>query len=183
MLSLDAVAILYTERKLFQAVSTPLSRHLLPFAWKFNFWPFTPICACLRATPWSHLRFYWQNYYHWVPSQWYLRKRATPGYYNPIFLPYASNSIFGHFWPFFTICVCSWVTPWSHPCFNWQKCYHWVLLQWNLRKKSCSRSLQPYFSAICLKFNFWPFLAIFDHFSPFLPTHGRPHDPTSAFIY
>ena len=27
------------------------------------------------------------------------------------------------------------------------------------------------------------FLAIFGHFSPFLPTNGRPHDPTSAFIY
>ena len=24
------------------------------------------------------------------------------------------NSIFGHFWPFFTICACSWTTPWSH---------------------------------------------------------------------
>ena len=57
ILSLDAVAILYMERKLFQAVSTPLSRHLLPFAWKNNFWPFTPICACLWETPWSHLHF------------------------------------------------------------------------------------------------------------------------------
>ena len=27
------------------------------------------------------------------------------------------------------------------------------------------------------------FLAIFDYFSPFLPTNGRPHDPTSALIY
>ena len=32
MLSLDAVAIIYMERKLFQAVSTPLSRLLPPFA-------------------------------------------------------------------------------------------------------------------------------------------------------
>ena len=32
MLLLDAIAIIYTERKLIQAVSTPLSRHLLPFA-------------------------------------------------------------------------------------------------------------------------------------------------------
>ena len=47
MLPVDAIAIIYTERKLFQALSTPLSRHLLPFACKFHFWPFTPICACL----------------------------------------------------------------------------------------------------------------------------------------
>ena len=26
------------------------------------------------------------------------------------------------------------------------------------------------------------YLAIFDHFSPFEPAHGRPFDPTSAFI-
>ena len=32
MLSLDAIAIIYTKRKLFQAVSTPLSRHLPQFA-------------------------------------------------------------------------------------------------------------------------------------------------------
>ena len=46
MLSLDAIAIIYTERKPFQAVSIPLSHHLLPLAWKFNFGPFTRICAC-----------------------------------------------------------------------------------------------------------------------------------------
>ena len=32
MLLLDAIAIIDTERKLFQAVSTPLFCHLLPFA-------------------------------------------------------------------------------------------------------------------------------------------------------
>ena len=34
------------------------------FAWKFNFWPFRPICACSWATPWPHLWFYWQKCYH-----------------------------------------------------------------------------------------------------------------------
>ena len=61
MLSYDAIAIIYTERKQFRAVSTPLSPHLSPFAWEFNFWPFTPTCACLWATPWPHLHFYWQK--------------------------------------------------------------------------------------------------------------------------
>ena len=32
---------------------------------------------------------------------------------------------------------------------------------------------------ICLKIEF---LVIFGHFSPFVPAHGRPHDPISAFI-
>ena len=32
MLLLDAIAIIYMGKKLIQAVSTPLSRHLLPFA-------------------------------------------------------------------------------------------------------------------------------------------------------
>ena len=88
-------------------------------------------------------------------------------------------SIFGHFWPFFTICACSWVTPWSPLCIYRQKCYHWVLLQWNLQKWSYSRLLQPYFSVICLKIQF---LAIFGHFPLYVPTHGWPLDPTSAFI-
>ena len=64
MLPLNAVAIIYTERKQFRAVSTPLSPHLLPFAWEFNFWPFTPTCACLCGTPWPHLHFYWQKCYY-----------------------------------------------------------------------------------------------------------------------
>ena len=36
ILSLDAVVIIYMMRKLFQAVSTPLSRHLQPITLKFN---------------------------------------------------------------------------------------------------------------------------------------------------
>ena len=57
--------------------------------------------------------------------------------------------------------------------------YHWVLLQWYLYRESCSRLLPPHFPAISLKIEF---LAIFHHFSPFVPAHGRPHDPISAFI-
>ena len=62
------------------------------------------------------------------------------------------------------LCTCSWATPWSHLRFYWQNYYHWVPLQWYLRRESNSRLLQPHFFAICLKFNFWPFLAIFHHF-------------------
>ena len=76
MSSLDIVAIIYTDRKGFQADSTPLSRHLPPFAWKFNFWPFTPICACLRATLWPHLHFYWQKCYYWMILQQYIQRES-----------------------------------------------------------------------------------------------------------
>ena len=150
------------------------------FAWKFNFWPFFTICTYSRAPLWSNLCFYWQNYYHWVQLQWYLRKESNfmllPLLFPAICL---KISIFGHFWPFFTICACSWVTPWSPLCIYRQKCYHWVLLQWNLQKWSYSRLLQPYFPVICLKIQF---LAIFGHFPLYVPTHGWPLDPTSAFI-
>ena len=44
MLLFEAIAIIYTDKKLFLVVSTPLFRHLLPFAWKFHFWPFYLIC-------------------------------------------------------------------------------------------------------------------------------------------
>ena len=80
---------------------------------------------------------------------------------------------------FFQVSHCSWVTPWSPLCIYRQKCYHWVLLQWNLQKWSYSRLLQPYFPVICLRIQF---LAIFGHFPLYVPTHGWPLDPISAFI-
>ena len=100
----DAVVIIYTMRKLFQAVSTPLSCHLPPFAWKFNFLPFTPICAFFWVTPWPYLHFYWQKCYHWMLLQWYIRRES----YSRLFLPHSlaisphllENSIFGHLPPF-----------------------------------------------------------------------------------
>ena len=66
----------------------------------------------------------------------------------------SENAIFRHFWPFCPICACSWVTPQSHLRFYWQKCYHWVLLQWYLWKESYSRLLPPHFPTICLKIEF-----------------------------
>ena len=117
--SLGAVAMISVKRKLLQAITTPFSRHL-------------------------------------------------PEY-----------SIFGHFWPFFTICACLWATLWTHLRFYWQKCYHWVRLQWNLRRKSYSRLLLPHSPTIFLKI---PFFGHFDHFSPFVPACGQPLDPISTFI-
>ena len=49
MLSLDAVVIIYTMRKLFQTVSTLLSRHFPLFVSKLNFWPFFPNLCLLMV--------------------------------------------------------------------------------------------------------------------------------------
>ena len=57
------------------------------------------------------------------------RNKAIPGYYHPIFPPFAWRF---NFLPFCLICACSWATPWPQLCFYWQKCYHWELLQWYL---------------------------------------------------
>ena len=54
-----------------------------------------------------------------------------------------------------------------------------LLLQWYFRKQSHFRQLSPHFPTICKKI---PFLAIFGHFSPFVPAHRPPVDPTSVFI-
>ena len=70
MLKLGAVTMKSTERKLLQAIT-----NFWPFLAIFgHFWPFFTICACLWATPWPHLRFYWQKYYQWVLLQWYLSR-------------------------------------------------------------------------------------------------------------
>ena len=72
-------------------------------------------------------------------------------------------SMFGHFWPFFTICACLWATPWTHLRFYWQICYHWVRLQWSLRRKSYSRLLLLHSPTIFLKIPFLAILTIFHH--------------------
>ena len=171
------------EREQLQTTSTPFPCYKPENSFFGHFWPFLTICACSEATAWSHLRFYWHDYYHWVLLQWYLHREScsrllTP-HFSAISLKIQFLAIFGHFWPFFTICACSWATPWSHLRFYWHNYYHWVLLQWYVYRESCSRLLPPHFPAISLKIEF---LVIFGHFSPFVPAHGRPHDPISAFI-
>ena len=61
------------------------------FAWKFNIWPFCPICACSWATPWPHLCFYWQRGYHLVLLQLYLWKESLskPSQFHFVPLPHA----------------------------------------------------------------------------------------------
>ena len=95
-------------------------------------------------------------------------------------------SMFGHFWPFFTICACLWATPWTHLRFYWQKCYHWVRLQWNLRRESYSRLLPPHFPIIPLIFHFfaifglfWPLFAIFHHLCLLV---GHPLTPSPLLL-
>ena len=91
----------------------------------------------------------------------------------------AQNEIFSHFWPFFTIWACSEATHWSHLYFYWIRCYHWVLFQWILWRVSYFGPLPPHFPTICVKIEF---LAIFVHFSLFVPTYGWPLYHISTFI-
>ena len=83
-----------------------------------------------------------------------------------------------NFWPFFTSCAFSWVTPWSHLHFYWNTFIARCCCN-DQQRESYSRPLPPHFPAICLKIQF---LAIFDHFSQIVPTHQQSLDPTSAFI-
>ena len=108
MLPLGAVAMKSGKRKLLQAITTPFSQqlpensifgHFSPFVTAHG-QPLDPTSAFIDKTIITGC----------CCNDIY-GERATPGYYNPPFLLYASISIFGHFWPFFTICVCSWVTP------------------------------------------------------------------------
>ena len=68
MLSLAAVAMISVKRKSLQAISTLFSQCLPKNSTFGHFWLFFTICACSWATPWSHLRYYWQKY-HWVLLQ------------------------------------------------------------------------------------------------------------------
>ena len=78
-----------TERKLFRDVSTPLSHHLLPFAWEFNIWPFTPFAPAYGLL------------------QYCTRRESYSRLFPPIVSPFPAisrhlpeNSIFGHLPPF-----------------------------------------------------------------------------------
>ena len=74
------------------------------------------------------------------------------------------NSTFGHFWLFFTICACSWATPWSHLCYYWQKISLGAVEKY-IQTKSYFKLLSTYFPTICLRIpffdRFWPFFTIF----------------------
>ena len=90
-----------------------------------------------------------------------VKKKLFRAITSPFFWHLPENSIFGHFWPFFTICACSWATAWSHLRFYWHNYYYWVLLQWYLRSESYSRLLPLHFPTICLKIEFLVILIIF----------------------
>ena len=161
LLSQRAVAIIFIERKLLQAITTPFSHH---FPWKFNFWLFLAIyhhfCLCmgdpLILPPLSLTKMLSPGAVVMITMERKLLQAITTPFSHHL----PENSIFGHFWPFFTICAYAYVTPWSHLRFYWHNYYHWVLLQWYVYRESCSWLLPPHFPAISLKIEF---LAIFHH--------------------
>ena len=108
--------------------ATPDYYHSIPpsEAWKFNFWPFLAI--------FHHLCLLMGNLL--IPPPFLLTKMLSLGAVavksskqkllqaitTAFSHHFPENSIFGHFWPFFTICAHLWATPWPHLHFNWQKC-------------------------------------------------------------
>ena len=104
--------------EIFKANATTGYYHLiLPhFPWKFNFWPFLAIFHHLCLMVGNPL----------TPSPFLLTKMLPLGavamksmkrkLLQAITTPFSHHSpvisIFGHFWPFFTICACLWATPW-----------------------------------------------------------------------
>ena len=102
LLSLGAIAMIFTEREQLQAITTPFFLLYASNSIFGHFCPFFIICVCSWVTPWSHPCFDKNVITRCCCNEIY-EKKAAPGHYNPIFPPYASNSIFGHFWPFFTI--------------------------------------------------------------------------------
>ena len=129
MLSLDAVAILNMERRLFQVVSTSLPAiscylpensifgHLPPFVPAYGR-PLDPTSTFIDKN---------------VITGCYCNningEKAIPGCFHPIVLPSPAIYWKFNFRPFTPICTCLWATPWPYLHSHWQKCYHWMLLQ------------------------------------------------------
>ena len=142
-----------------ESCSILLPLHFPPICLKIEsgyFWPFFTICACLWATPWSHLHLYWKKYYDWVLLQWNLQQksysRLLPPHTPAISLKIASLAIFCYFLPF----VPAQGKPLIPP----------LLLLMNMLSpgavtmismESYSRLLPPHFLAICLKIEFLVF--------------------------
>ena len=136
--------------EIFKAKATTGYCHFIfpPFPWKFNFWPFLAIFHHLCLMVGNPL----------TPSPFLLTKMLPLGavamksmkrkLLQAITTPFSHHSpdisIFGHFWPFFTICAYLWATPWPHLCFYRQTCYHWVLLQWYLQREIVQAITTPF---------------------------------------
>ena len=92
-----------TEREQLQDITTPLFCHMPQIQFLAIFGHFSPFVSAhgwpLDPTP----AFIDKNVITRCCCNEIYGKKAAPGHYNPIFPPYASNSIFGHFWPSLTI--------------------------------------------------------------------------------
>ena len=153
-----------TEREQLQAITTPFSCHL-PENWIFAhfgyFWPFMPA----HGWPLDPTSLFIDiNIIIGYCCNEIYRKKATPGYYNSIFLPFAKKIkflvIFGHFLSFV-------------PAHGWPLDPTSAFISKNVITGCChneiygEKATPGYYNLIFLpfawKFNFCPFLAIFHH--------------------
>ena len=145
LLSKGAVVMISMERKLLQAITTPFPAIYLKIQFLANFGHFS-LFVPMRAKPLDPIStFIDQNVITGCCCNDIYGKRATPGYYHPIFLLFAWKLNFWIFSAIFSLWAFFWATPWPHIHFNWQKCYHWVMLQWYLTKESLSKLSKIHF--------------------------------------
>ena len=124
--------------------------------------------------------FYWQQYYHKVLLQWYLRResysRLLPPHFAAICLTIKFLAIFGHFLPFV-------------PSQRWLLDPTSAFIDENVITGCCcidiygERAISGYYHPIFSPFAWkWNFFVILSYFSPFVPALGQPNDLISASI-
>ena len=176
LLSQRAVAIIFVERKLLQAITTPFLHH---FPWKFDFWPFLAIyhhlCLCmgdpLISPPLSLTKMLSPGAVAMITMERELLQSIMP--------PFAAISpkieflvIFRHFSPFVLAYGQS-----LDPVFTF--------IDQNVITGCCCNDIygeratlgyyHPIFPPYAWKLNFWSFLAIFHHLSLLM---GDPMTPS-----
>ena len=116
MLSTSAVWMKFMVRELLHAITIPFSHHL-PENSIFSHLSVCQFVPAYGQSPDPISAFIDKNVITGCCCNEIWKAKATAGYYHPIFPTVAWEF---NFWPFFTICNCSWATPWSHLCFYWQ---------------------------------------------------------------
>ena len=126
MLSLGAIAMISTDRKLLKAVITPFSCHLPENKKTGHFWPFFHHLCLLMGNPFTLCLLLLIKMLSLdavamisverkllqatiTPFSHHLPKNSIFGRFSPIVPTY--RQLLCCFWPFFTISSCLWATP------------------------------------------------------------------------
>ena len=105
-----------------------------------------------------------------------MEKKLLQAITTPFSLQWPENSIFSHFWPFFTFCAYSSMTPWSRLRLL-TKMFSVGAVAKITMERELLRLLRPLFQSFPWKLNFGSF---FSHFSPLVLAYGQSLDPVST---